>query len=64
MPFGRKLLPPSSGGMLVSRLASNDPVKSTATKKNPRMPSASTVITTVNRMVISMPMMLIPTKMM
>ena len=25
MPFGRKLLPPSSGGMLVSRLASKDP---------------------------------------
>ena len=33
-------------------------------KKNPRIPRASMVITTVNRMVISMPMMLIPTKMM
>ena len=64
MPFGRKLLPPSSGGMLVSRLASKDPVKITARKKNPRMPSAAAVITTVNRMVISMPRMLIPTKMM
>ena len=64
MPFGRKLLPPSSGGMLVSRLASKDRVTSTATKKNASTPSASTVITTVNRMVISMPMMLIPTKMM
>ena len=64
MPLGRKLLPPSSGGMLVSRLASKDPVKSTARKKNARMPSAATVITTVNRMVISMPRMLIPTKMM
>jgi hypothetical protein len=50
--------------MLVSRLASNDPVKSTARKKKPRIPSASAVITTVNRMVISMPMMLMPTKMM
>ena len=64
MPLGRKLLPPSSGGMLVSRLLSKDRVTITAMKKNPRIPRASMVITTVNRMVISMPMMLIPTKMM
>ncbi len=37
MPFGRKLLPPSSGGMLVSRLASKDRLTSTATKKNARI---------------------------
>jgi hypothetical protein len=60
-PCGRKLDPPGSGGMFVQRLASNFPETITETKKNPRMPRATTLIATVNRIVASMPTMLIHT---
>ena len=61
-PCGRKLDCPASGLMLKSRLRSIFPDTSTEMKKKARMPSAMTLISTVNRMVATMPMMLIPTK--
>ena len=62
IPLGRKLEPPSSGAMLVQRLVSSLPENSTEMKKKPRIPRARMLITTVNRMVASMPMMLMATK--
>ena len=49
--------------MFVQRLVSNFPDTSAEMKKNARIASARTVITTVNRIVASIPMMLIQTKM-
>jgi hypothetical protein len=60
-PCGRKLELPASGLMLVNRLASNFPEAITEMKKKPRIPSARMLMTTVNRMVASMPTMLIHT---
>jgi hypothetical protein len=48
--------------MFVSRLESNFPFTSTAMKKTARIPSASALMTTVNRIVASIPTMLIHTK--
>ena len=62
IPLGRKLEPPSSGAMLVQRLVSSLPDTSTEMKKKARIPRARMLITTVNRIVASMPMMLMATK--
>ena len=60
--------PPGSGSppfaMFVHREKSSFPEKIAARKKNTRTAMDSTVIVTVNRIVASIPMMLIPTKMM
>jgi hypothetical protein len=61
IPWGRKLDSPGSGVMLVHRLASNFPDTSTEMKKKPRMPRARMLIRMVNRIVASMPTMLIHT---
>src|SRR4029450_5213938 len=61
IPGGRNLDAPASGGMLVHRLVSSLPEASTEMKKKPRMPRARMLITTVKRIVASMPMMLIQT---
>ena len=50
--------------MFVQRLESNFPDTRTEMKKNARIPRAMTFTTTVNRIVASIPMMLMATKMM
>ena len=49
--------------MFVHRLKSSSPEKIAARMKNASTASESTVIVTVNRIVASIPTMLIPTKM-
>ena len=61
IPLGRKLEPPSSGGMLVHRLVSSLPDTSTEMKRR-QDPQGEDVDHTVNRIVASMPMMLMATK--
>ena len=50
--------------MFVHRMKSSFPEKIAAMKKKTRTAMDNTVIVTVNRIVASIPMMLIPTKMM
>ena len=69
MPKGSNEPPPPAIGvpafeMFVNREKSSFPEKIAARKKKSRTTIDSTVIVTVNRIVASIPMMLIPTKMM
>ena len=64
MPKGKKNEFPLVGAMLKSKPKSSFPEKITARKKKARMPSASTLIATVKRIVATMPRTLMATKMM
>src|SRR3977135_2859895 len=64
MPKGRKLVLPFVGSMLTRRLGLNLPDTSTEMKKKARMPSDRKQMTTLNRIVATMPRMLMATKMM